>query len=104
MKSSQFSREVNAVKTDTKRLMDDLASVLETLIEMGKTQAGESHEKLVQNLEGKILQLREGVEQVRDKGIETKNKVEEEVIKHPWISVFTALGVGFVLGRILLRK
>ena len=45
--------------------------------------------------------LREKLAEARSRGYEAKEKVDDQIATHPYTSLLTAFGVGFVLAKVL---
>jgi ElaB/YqjD/DUF883 family membrane-anchored ribosome-binding protein len=81
-------------------LRADLASLLTNTVDTGKSGAAvmkNGASSTIQELQGRLIQAKE-------RGLESLEKVGEQIHKHPIISSAVAMGIGFILAKLLTMR
>jgi ElaB/YqjD/DUF883 family membrane-anchored ribosome-binding protein len=104
MRRRRLFGELDELKDDVTKLREDTAAAVEKLIDVGREHAGETRDRIVdvaQRWFNKLSGSFSGTEGAGRKGLEF---VQETVENRPVTSVLVALGVGFLVGRLLDRE
>jgi ElaB/YqjD/DUF883 family membrane-anchored ribosome-binding protein len=101
---TQMREQVGELREDFSKLRSDLGHIVQTMVEAGKAQAGETRERLEARAKEQLDALAHGLSSTRDCGRAAAKKVYGQIEEHPLTSVLSALGVGFVLGLLIGRK
>ena len=88
-----------ATEKDLKELKDEYASLKSDLSKMNETLSKLAHDSAD---EGRA-RIRSAAKQSQDQARETWGTIESEIEQRPVTSLAVALGVGFVLGKLLSR-
>ncbi|HET6725372.1 MAG TPA: hypothetical protein VFH85_05150 [Gammaproteobacteria bacterium] len=90
---ADHEKDIHALKGDVDALRSDIKSLAESIKRQAESQARAGYAR-----------AREAGEKVRHQAERGAAAVEEQIEERPLISVLTAFGVGFVLGKLLDRK
>ncbi|HET8551147.1 MAG TPA: hypothetical protein VFM97_01565 [Gammaproteobacteria bacterium] len=90
---ADHEKDINAIKGDVESLRSELKSLTDTIKREAEHQARAGYEK-----------VREYGEKARHQAKQGAAMVEDQIEERPLISVLTAFGVGFVIGKLLDRK
>lgn len=96
----EVSGTVDDLRADVDQLRADMAEMLNTLVELGRSEAGEKKEQLQKKATEQVEHLRKGAEYARQKGRWAYDNIETQIEQRPMTSVLTALGIGFAVGLI----
>lgn len=99
--TDDLRKELDKLKADMARLRSDTSEVSRTLRELGSDELRALGESAEQEFQRRSQRLRRGVAVGRERGRRAMEEMEEEVGAHPYASVFAALGVGFILAKLL---
>lgn len=88
-----FTADIDALKTNFAQLRTDLNRLLNNALGIGKNSASEA----VDGLKNRVSDL-------KDKGADYAQSLEEKVAEHPATSLLLAIGVGFILAKWMSRK
>ncbi|HET6655276.1 MAG TPA: DUF883 domain-containing protein [Gammaproteobacteria bacterium] len=86
-------KDIHAIKSEVDSLKSELRSLTESLKREAEAQARAGYAK-----------AREASDKVRHQARQGAAMVEDQIEERPLISVLTAFGVGFLIGKILDRK
>jgi ElaB/YqjD/DUF883 family membrane-anchored ribosome-binding protein len=84
--------ELEELKQEFARLRADMSELTETLKRLARSTAEEGRER-----------LRSTAEQSREHARQRWDSIEREIEQRPMTSVAIALGIGFILGKLLDR-
>jgi len=97
MATEQINREVDQLKSDIAALRADMSSLIKVIkdtgIDKGRQYYGQASDRVQQ-----------AGDTVRQKATDAYTTVGKEVEEHPFTSVLTAFGTGFVVGMLLDRR
>ncbi|HET7674125.1 MAG TPA: hypothetical protein VFL54_01250 [Gammaproteobacteria bacterium] len=88
----KVEKEYDQIKSDVESLKANLKSIAETLKRQTESQARAGYEK-----------VREIGDKARHQAKQGAAIIEDQIEERPLISVLTAFGVGFVIGKLLNR-
>lgn len=86
-------KDIHEIKSDVDSLKSDLRSLTDSLKRQAESQARAGYAK-----------AREAGDKVRHQAQQGAAMVEDQIEERPLISVLTAFGVGFLIGKLLDRK
>ncbi len=106
--AEKIKKDVEILQADLNRLASDVSTTWENIVELGKAEAGAKKEKIEQELKSRFANLKDEIQNVREKGFkifenptETIQNAGKKIEQNPLLSVCIALGVGIVLGKII---
>lgn len=106
--AEKIKKDVEILQADLNRLASDVSTTWENIVELGKAEAGAKKEKIEQELRSRFANLKDEIQNVREKGFkifenptETIQNAGKKIEQNPLLSVCIALGVGIVLGKII---
>jgi ElaB/YqjD/DUF883 family membrane-anchored ribosome-binding protein len=97
---NRFSNNLEVLQANFTELRADLASLLTNTVDTGKSGAAvmkNGASSTIQELQGRLIQAKE-------RGLESLEKVGEQIHKHPIISSAVAMGIGFILAKLLTMR
>jgi ElaB/YqjD/DUF883 family membrane-anchored ribosome-binding protein len=97
MTENKIQNDVESLKKDMAALREDLKGLTRALVEHGKTEAGETKDRLVSELNKEL-------ESAREQGEKAVQSVERQIQERPLISLLVALLLGLVFGKLLDRS
>ncbi len=101
--SEQLHGELADLRADFGKLRGDVANLVETLVEAGKETADDARKRMQNQAEHRLEQMRSGLKEMGRYGQDSLGSVEECVRQRPLSSIGIAVGVGYILGRLLRR-
>ena len=96
----QFSSDFDTLKTSFVQLRDDVHKLLSDALGAGKTGAGAIKDRAADAVDGLKDRVHDGKDRVQD----SVEKFGKRIEQRPLISVAIALGIGFILARLLHPK
>ena len=96
-------KDVNALKDQATRLLDDLNNIFETLGTVGKGQSDEMRERIEHEITERLQKISGNFNQWSAQGGKYAKKLEQQVEENPWLSLLAAFGIGVILGKFLDR-
>jgi ElaB/YqjD/DUF883 family membrane-anchored ribosome-binding protein len=103
MKARQMRRP-NKIVQDIHVLRDDLARLYTDLTQSGRRRASATRNKLGSMANDGLHRVEQKLKDARDSGRQAIGKVQHRVEENPVTSLLIAFGVGFVLGKVFLRR
>jgi ElaB/YqjD/DUF883 family membrane-anchored ribosome-binding protein len=95
--------DFKALREDFDRLRRDVGELADSLKQAGREQAAATKQHSRETLDGARDRLRDSAQAATERGREYYEQVEHRVGDHPWSSLVTAFGVGFILAKLLDR-
>ena len=89
--------DLDAVREDLSRLRTDLRDLFQKLIESGKSEAGATKERLLDD-------INEALELTTERGKAAVQSLETKVQRNPLMSLLLAFLIGFVFGKLFERR
>lgn len=86
------TNEIQELKAELASLKSDMADIGDTLAKLARSTANEGRER-----------VKEAASYSRDQAKQTLGAFEKEVEERPMMSLAVALGIGFVLGKLIDR-
>jgi len=101
-KSSQnLQEEIDALKADLSSLRTDISDLAGAMRDLGYAKAGEWRSDVEDEFNERREDFRRAMGAARDRGQRAEDDFERRVGEHPWGSVLTALGIGFILAKLM---
>lgn len=91
--AEDFREELNALR-------GDLAALVDTVKEMGRERADSAIHSAKEAVDHAAKRFRVSAEEARERGEHAADEIGAMVTRHPISSVFVALGIGYLVGRI----
>jgi hypothetical protein len=85
----RFSSDLQTLKASFGKLREDVSKILDNTLGTGKSGAG---------------LLKDRVEHLRHGGVESVEKIGHKIGERPLLSAAIALGIGFVLAKLITTK
>jgi ElaB/YqjD/DUF883 family membrane-anchored ribosome-binding protein len=95
-----ISKEMENLKKSFAQLRSDLTSIVGSALGAGKSGAHVVKDHVDSVVDGAKNKLHD----LKDKGAESAEAIEQKISDNPLVSVLIAFGVGFLLARIFTRK
>lgn len=97
-------REASTLEESLNRLREDVAGLKSSIAGLGKRGAADARAAADAKLDELHDELERLAGDLHRRGEDTLASVEQRVRDHPLASLFVAVGLGLVLGRILDRR
>lgn len=101
MAENDIRKEMEQLRTDFAALRADVSELTKAYKNAGASKAESVKHNVEEELRRQRDALREKLDEVRSRGNEVKDKVEAQVGVHPYTSLLTAFGVGFILAKLV---
>lgn len=85
--------EIQALKNDLGSLRSDIGDLAKAVREMGQERARAWRSSVEEGVS-------EATQAARERGRKAEAEFERNVSEHPWTTVLTALGVGFLIAKL----
>ena len=93
--------EIQALKADIANLRADVADLAGTMQSVAGNRASRFRDSIQSELNDRTDRLRQRFDDVRTRGRKQLDDIEENVGEHPLGSLAAAVGVGFVLAKLM---
>jgi ElaB/YqjD/DUF883 family membrane-anchored ribosome-binding protein len=101
--SNGIEEELGVLKTDIVRIQSDLSALAKGLTSEGKKQWDRSRKAVEKSAEQTFSKVSGAVSDLAEDSEEAIGIFQEGIGKRPLLSVAAALGIGFLLGKVLGR-
>jgi len=101
MADDELTRELEQMRSDMAALRADVAELAKALKTMGANKAESVKDTIEEEIRERRDALREKLDEARARGQEVKDGLEDRMETHPYTSLLTAFGVGFVLAKLM---
>jgi len=101
MADSNLQNELNTLKEDIAKLRVDVADLGTALKDVAADKARNAKSRLAEGAEELSANMRERLDEARQKGREVMDGLEEQISGHPMGSIITAFGVGFIIASLM---
>lgn len=101
MADNELAKELEQMRSDMAALRADVAALAKELKKMGSAKAESVKDSLEEEISKGRDALRDLLAEARVRGLDVKNSVEGRVEEHPYTSLLTAFGVGFVIAKLM---
>ncbi|MGD1276400.1 MAG: hypothetical protein ABR964_04155 [Tepidisphaeraceae bacterium] len=96
----RFSSDLETLKSSFAQLRDDVTKLLHNTFGTGKSGA----EMLKDRASTAVVDLKDRVGEIKDCGVESVEKLGQKIGERPLLSAAIALGIGFILAKLLTTK
>jgi ElaB/YqjD/DUF883 family membrane-anchored ribosome-binding protein len=96
----RFSSDLDTLKGCFAQLRDDVSKLLDNTLHTGKNGAA----MLKDRASSAVGDLKHRMEDMKDDGIDSVEKFGQKIGERPLLSAAIALGIGFVLAKLLTTK
>lgn len=104
MVNNRVAQDFDTVKDDLGQIRKDFAELAQAILDAGRSGAKDAREKLEQEAQRRLDQLRDTAHSVRARGAHAVESVHDVIEERPFTSVLVAFGIGLIIGKILDRK
>jgi ElaB/YqjD/DUF883 family membrane-anchored ribosome-binding protein len=101
MAENDLAKELEQMRKDMAALRADVAELGKALKNAGAHKAESVKDSLGEEIRKGREALREKLNEAQARGHDLKDGLEDRVENHPYTSLLTALGVGFVLAKLM---
>lgn len=101
MADNDLQAELNALKEDISRLRADMADLGSALHDITAEKMNRAKGRLAEGAEEISANVKERLDQARQKGREVLDGLEDQVTGHPMGSLITAFGAGFIIASLM---
>lgn len=101
MAEADYQKELDTVKADLAKLRSDVAELTGAVKESGSRRAGQVRETVEEELRRAREELRHTLDTARERGRRAKEEMEGTVGEHPYGTLLTAFGLGFIIAKLL---
>ena len=101
MADNDVRKEMEQLRNDLAALRADVADLTKALKNAGANKAESVRNSIEEEIEMYREALRKKLDEARSRGYEAKEKVDDQIATHPYTSLLTAFGVGYVLAKLL---
>ncbi len=101
MAEADLKKEMEQLRADLATLRSDVADLAKALKNAGANKADSMKESVEEELRRYRDVLREKMDDAKSKGYEAKDKMDEQIATHPYTSLLTAFGAGYILAKLM---
>ena len=101
MAESELQKQMDDLKSDLKSLKSDMAELAKILKDLGIGKAHNARSSIEEELDMGREELRRRWEEARKRGKKTMDDLEGDIGQHPFSSVLTAFGIGFIIAKLM---
>lgn len=101
MADHQLKNEIQSLKSALDGLRDDVSGIMDTLRRSGETHFDELQERVRDDVKRGRKSIRQQARKAREAGRHALDDVEENIGQHPYTTVATAFGIGFVVAKLI---
>lgn len=98
--ATKTTETADELRDELSALRADLAALVETVKEMGRDRADSAIHSAKEAVDHAAQRLKLSAEEARQRGEAAADEIEAMVTRHPIGTLFVALGLGFLIGRI----
>lgn len=96
----QFVARFEALKSSFAQLGEDMSQLLSNVLSTGKSGAGVVKDRASTAVDD----IGDRLTGIKDRGVESIEKVERKIGRNPLVSAAIAVGIGFLLSRLLIKR
>jgi ElaB/YqjD/DUF883 family membrane-anchored ribosome-binding protein len=101
MAENDLKKEMEQLRTDLAALRADVAELAKVMKDIGVDKA----ESVKSSVEDDVRKYRDALydklNEAKARGYDAKDKVDEQIASHPYGSLLTAFGVGFIFAKLM---
>lgn len=99
--ADSIDKELQTLKTDFAALNQTVADLARDVKKLLQETATEGQKKTRTSVHETVEELKERMEQVRDQGQRYVDTTEQRISEHPFTSLLTAFGIGFIMAKLM---
>jgi len=101
---TKTKNDVNVLRHEASKMMEDLAHLAEALAEVGEHKTDELKTALGDKYSKEIESLKERLEGISEKVTELAKSTNKHVHANPYLYILGSLGLGLLLGKFLAPR
>jgi len=101
MAEADLKKEMDQLRADLAALRGDVGDLAKALKSAGTHKAESVRDSVEEELHKYREILREKMDEAKSKGYEAKDKMDEQIASHPYTSLVTAFGIGYLLAKLI---
>ena len=101
MAENDLKKEMEQLRTDLAALRSDVAELAKVMKDIGVDKAESVKDSVEDDLRKYRDALYDKLNGAKARGYEAKDKVDEQIASHPYGSLLTAFGVGFIFAKLM---
>ncbi|MEJ2360677.1 MAG: hypothetical protein P8Z75_04505 [Gammaproteobacteria bacterium] len=101
MAETDLKKEMEQLRADLSSLRSDVADLTKALKSAGTHKAEDMKDSVEEELNKYREVFRAKLDEARAKGYEARDKMDEQIVTHPYASLLTAFGVGFIFAKLM---
>ena len=98
---NELNEEIQALKADLAALRSDVSEMANTMRDMGRGKANDWRSSVQDEWNERRDEFMRALGMARDRGQQAEEEFERNIGEHPWTSLATAFGVGFLIAKIM---
>lgn len=99
--NDDLRKELDKLKADLANLRSDTSNLTHAIRDLGGEKVAGMRQSVEDEVQRRRQSLRRGIEAGRERGRRALDEVEEEIGAHPYASFLAAVGVGFILAKLM---
>lgn len=104
MRTRQASDELSDLRDDLANLTDDLANLREDVGELLKDAISAGRSRVNDMSRAVQGEIKDKMHQLRQRQFETTSSIQQQLQRHPLVTMSTVFGLGLILGLMLHRS
>lgn len=101
MAETDLKKEMEQLRADLAALRTDVADLAKAVKKVGVDKAEAAKESVEDDLRKYRDVLYDKLNEAKSRGYEAKDKMDEQIATHPYGSLLTAFGVGFIFAKLM---
>jgi ElaB/YqjD/DUF883 family membrane-anchored ribosome-binding protein len=101
MTDSELQQQMDDLRSDLKALKADMSELSRILRDLGDEKVQNARHSVEEELETGREELRRRWNEARARGSKTIDDLENGIGQHPFPSVLTAFGIGFLIAKLM---
>ena len=101
MAENDLKKEMEQLRADLSSLRSDVSELAKAMKSAGSRKADDVRDSVDEELNKYREALRAKLDEARARGYEAKDKMDEQIVSHPYGSLLTAFGVGFIIAKLM---
>jgi ElaB/YqjD/DUF883 family membrane-anchored ribosome-binding protein len=98
--ADRFSSDLEDLKSNFTQLREDVTKLLASALGAGRNGAG----ALKAHASSAVVDLKDATTDLKDCGVESVEKIGQKIGERPLLSAAIAMGIGYVLAKLLARR
>lgn len=101
MAEDQIRKEMDALKNDIAQLRKDIGGLTEAVKSVAGEKVDETRSRTRQRASSAMEDIESKLEELLGQGSSVMKSAEQKISEHPGTSLLTALGIGFVIAKLI---